>query len=371
VIHRLDYGGLENGVVNLINRLPAAEFDHAVVSVTDATAFKNRIERDDVQIFELAKKSGIDWSLYPKMWRTFRTLKPDIVHTRNLAAIEALAPAWLAGVPWRIHSEHGREMSDIGGDNIKYNRLRRIFSRFAHRYVTVSKDLDRWVTEDIGVPNQKCRQIYNGVDTGKFCPGRTDVPSDAPWAGLSGPQYPFVIGTVGRLAAIKDQVLLVRAFAALRKEEGDRGRQPFLVIVGDGPVGPELRRLAAELDILPYVWMPGSRSDVAALLKCFDLFVLPSLNEGISNTVLEAMATGLPVVATAVGGNPELVSNGQTGALFEPGDMPALTAAMLAYLRDPGKAQRHGAAARVTAEAQFSLQTMVEHYGSLYRDLAA
>jgi sugar transferase (PEP-CTERM/EpsH1 system associated) len=369
VIHRLDYGGLENGVVNLINRLPASEFDHAVVSATDATAFKNRIERDDVPIFELAKKPGIDWALYFRMWRTFRTLKPDVVHTRNLSTIEALVPAWLAGVPYRVHSEHGREMSDIDGANAKYNQARRFFSRFVQRYVTVSKDLQRWIIDDVGLPQEKCRQIYNGVDTDKFYPGQADVPSDGPWANLDGTKRPFIIGTLGRLAAIKNQSLLIKAFADLRRESEVADRELFLAIVGDGPEAPELRRLAAELEISPYVWMPGSHNDAATLLRSFDLFVLPSLNEGISNTILEAMATGLPVIATAVGGNPELVDAGQTGELFDPGDARALTGIMRDYLLDSRKLRQHGIAGRATAQRQFSLHAMMDHYGALYRGL--
>jgi len=371
VIHRLDYGGLENGVVNLINRLPPAEFEHAVVSVTDSTDFRNRIERDDVQVFELGKKPGIDWMLYFRMWRTFRSLRPNIVHTRNLATIEALVPAWLAGVSRRVHSEHGREMADIDGDNAKFNRVRRFFSWFAHRYVTVSQDLERWIIDDIGISSGKCTQIYNGVDTKKFFPGRVAAPSDTPWAGLDEHQPPFVIGAIGRLAAIKDQALLIRAFAALRSEEEERGRQLFLAIIGDGPAESELRRLVADLSIEPYVWMPGSRNDCDKLLRCFDLFVLPSLNEGISNTILEAMSSGLPVVATAVGGNPELVSAGVTGELFEPGNEESLIVTIRSYLSHADKLPQHGAAARATVERRFSLEVMVARYGDLYRSLAA
>jgi glycosyltransferase involved in cell wall biosynthesis len=180
-----------------------------------------------------------------------------------------------------------------------------------------------------------------------------------------------VIGTVGRLAAVKDQASLVRAFAALRNQEECGEREPFLAIVGDGPSEVELKRLAAELGVLPFVWMPGSRIDVPELLRCFDLFVLPSLNEGISNTVLEAMATGIPVIATAVGGNPELIVDGETGVLFESGNVGELTTCMLDYMRDPGKVRRHGIAARATVETKFSLQIMIERYRSLYRSLAA
>ena len=134
VIYRLDFGGLENGLVNLINRLPPDEFEHVIVCLTEATAFRNRL-RDGIDIVELHKTPGQDWRLYHKLRRVFSKLRPDIVHTRNLATLEAQFPAWLAGVKHRIHGEHGRDVHDLDNSSAKYRWLRRVFSLLVQRYV--------------------------------------------------------------------------------------------------------------------------------------------------------------------------------------------------------------------------------------------
>lgn len=176
----------------------------------------------------------------------------------------------------------------------------------------------------------------------------------------------FVIGTVGRMQAVKDPLNLVEAFLHLRRSRPDLAPRVRLAMVGDGalrePVEARLRdggaREAASL--------PGAREDVAEQLRAFDLFVLPSKAEGISNTILEAMATGLPVVATRVGGNPELVEEGRTGLLVPPSDPAALAAAFARYAENPGLVAEHGAAGRARARAEFSLDRMVARYTALY-----
>jgi len=171
---------------------------------------------------------------------------------------------------------------------------------------------------------------------------------------------------------IKDPVNLARAFVALLKADpglgGWRGRVA-LALVGDGAERGDVARVLAEGGVADRVWMPGPRDDVPELLRAMDLFVLPSRAEGMSNTVLEAMATGLPVVATAVGGNGELVADGATGRLVPPEDPSALAGAIAAYLEAPDEARRHGAAGRARVQAEYSLKAMIARYAELYETL--
>ena len=174
VIHRLDVGGMENGLVNLINHMPSDRYRHAIICLTDATRFEDRIERNDVEVFSLHKRAGHDWGLYVRLWRLFRRLKPDVVHTRNLAALEAVLPAAWAGVPVRIHGEHGRDVEDIDGTKRKYQWLRRVLAPLVHRFIALSQDLESYLLNTVGVPNESSKvvRIINGVDVEKFRPRR-------------------------------------------------------------------------------------------------------------------------------------------------------------------------------------------------------
>jgi len=171
----------------------------------------------------------------------------------------------------------------------------------------------------------------------------------------------FVIGTVARLDPVKDQQTLVRAFASVLTGKS------VLMIIGSGPEESNLRKLTHDLGIADRVYLMGERKDVPKVLQAMDLFVLPSVAEGISNTILEAMSCGLPVVATKVGGNEELVAHGKTGTLFSPGDDADLAAILSAYRDDPKMLDNHCRSARQRVEERFSLARMVEEYDRLYR----
>ena len=127
IIHRLAIGGLENGLVNLINHMPAERYRHAIVCMTQSTDFRLRIKSNAVAVHELHKQPGHDFGLYFRLWRLLRTLRPAVVHTRNIGTLECQCIALLAGVPARVHGEHGRDMNDIDGRNATYLRLRKIF----------------------------------------------------------------------------------------------------------------------------------------------------------------------------------------------------------------------------------------------------
>jgi sugar transferase (PEP-CTERM/EpsH1 system associated) len=363
IVYRFDVGGLENGVVNLVNRLPAESYRHVIVALTEITDFRRRVTRDDVRFVELRKSPGHGYRLFPRLYRLFREIAPDIVHTRNLAALEAMVPALAAGVPARIHGEHGRDVGDLDGSSRRYRLVRKIYRPFVTKYVALSKDLERYLEGPIGVPASRIEQIYNGVDTESFTPS-PDV--RAPIEGCPFDRSScFLVGTVGRMQAVKNPLALARSFArAVRSRT--RGHNLRLVMVGDGPQRGDVEAALTEAGVRDLAWLPGERSDIPAIMRGLDCFVLPSLAEGISNTVLEAMASGIPVVATRVGGNPELIDDESTGRLVPSGNDEALTAAMLRYFDDPAAARRHGGAARSAVVRRFSLDRMVQDYRTLY-----
>jgi sugar transferase (PEP-CTERM/EpsH1 system associated) len=344
--------------------MPVNRYRHAIVCLTDATDFRKRIQRADAPIIALHKRQGQDFGVYGRLWRALRRLQPDIVHTRNLSGLEYLIPAALAGAPARVHGEHGRDMYDLYGASRKYNLLRRFMKLFVHQYVTVSVDLADWLVQAIGVSAERVTQVYNGVDIQRFHPRTGPGVSLGP-EGFA-PQGAVVIGTVGRMQAVKDQLTLVRAFLHLLQTNSKARAYLRLVMVGDGPLREESQTLLRAARAENLAWLPGERADIPEIMQAMDLFVLPSLAEGVSNTILEAMASGLPVVATRVGGNPELVVGGETGMLVPPANPVAMAEAMNGYLADPEKRVHHGRAGRRRVEERFSMEAMVNGYLAVY-----
>ena len=367
IIYALSMGGLENGLINLINHIPPSRYRHAVICLSHYSDFRFRIQRDDVEIFALNKKEGKDFSLYAKLYKLFRRLRPCIVHGRNLSALQALPAAKLAGVPYRIHGEHGWDMFDLPGQNLKYQRLRKLHRPFVNRYIPLSKELALFLQRDIGVPATKVTQIYNGVDTQRFRPAPNErQPLPITINDFANPKNTFVIGTVGRMQTVKDQLNLAQSFVQLVQNTAAGRDKLRLALIGDGPLLEDIRRCLADANMLDLAWLAGARDDIPALLRCLDIFVLPSRAEGISNTILEAMASGLPIVATRVGGNSELIDEGQTGFLVPAENPDALTKVLSRYIEQPQLIKQHGQAARQRAEDIFSIDNMVQRYLAVY-----
>ena len=367
LIFRLAMGGLENGLVNVVNHMPVSRYRHAIVCLTDFTDFRDRITRDDVEVVAIHKKRGMDWGAYARVWKMIKQFKPQILHTRNLPTMEYAILAAFAGVPYRLHGEHGRDVHDQYGASRKFQLFRKVVAWWIHHFITVSEDLASWFQRTIGIESNCISQIYNGVDVDRFHPrqgSRSEVlPKDFSSLDL------FLVGTVGRLQTVKDQVTLVRAFVHFRNMVPDLADRARLVVVGEGPLRSEIEGIVRDEGLDAYVWITGERQDIPDLLRSFDLFVLPSEAEGISNTILEAMASGLPIVATAVGGNCELVKNGETGYLVPPKDPAAMADKIAVYGRDKTLVARHGEAGRALSERRFSLEAMVNQYLAVYDSL--
>ncbi|NHZ34776.1 TIGR03088 family PEP-CTERM/XrtA system glycosyltransferase [Massilia rubra] len=354
LIYRLDFGGLETLLVERINRMPAAHYRHAVVCLTDYTAFADKITKPGVQLFALHKQPGLSLGTHAALFTLLRRLRPTILHTYNLSAVEYAPAALLAGVPVRINGLHGRDAGDPQGRNRKHNLLRRLMLPFYDCCYANSADMLAWNRTVIGVAGNKSRLLSNGIDADKFTP-------QGSVARHFGPET-IVIGTVGRIQDVKDHATLLRAFVLLHA----RLPQVRLAIVGGGPLLAALQAQAEQAGVAHLVWLPGARLDVADILRGFDVFALSSIAEGTPGSALEAMASSLPVVGTRVGGVPEVVADGVTGILVPPSDAPAMAAALERYAFDAAMRLQHGAAGRARVERHYNMAAMVAAYESLY-----
>ena len=353
-------GGMEYGVIKLVNALDRARVVSGVCSTRLADPAISRLLDPAVSYRELdGRRGGNDPRLVWSMRRVFREFRPHIVHTHSWGTlIEGMLAAKLARVPVVVHGEHGTRQT---------KRRQVLVQRFVWKRVdqllSVSSRLAESLVREVGIEPERIHTIRNGVDLSRF--GRVARGDARRSLGLD--DQSVVLGTVGRLVEVKDHSTLLRAFALVARE----CRRAVLLLAGEGPLGTALEAQARELDIADRVRFLGHRPDVERVLAALDVFVLSSLSEGMSNTILEAMASGVAVVATAVGGADELVVEGVTGLLVPRRDPEAMAAAMLSITTDDVVRRRMAIAGYERAQAEFALQRMVMEYENLYARLYA
>jgi sugar transferase (PEP-CTERM/EpsH1 system associated) len=363
VVLGLDVGGLERMVLSLLGRLDRSRWDPVVVALDEPGALAPELRRLGIPLRVLGRGRGLDLDLARRLSGIVREEGARLVHTHNATAhIYGAVAAHLAvlrgqGRPRIVHTKHGRNQPE--------HRRRVLLNRFSaaltDRVVAVGDDTASVVVEIERVPPAKVVTIGNGVDTAEF---RPRAGAAAARALLGVPTGGFHVGCVARLAPVKDHRTLLEAFARLRVRRPDA----HLTLVGDGPERAALEERAALLDVEPAVTFAGERADVAPLLAAFDVFALASLSEGVSLTLLEAAAAGLPVVATRVGGNDEVVVDGETGLLVPAADPAALAEALAALAERPDRATM-GAAGRARVERRFSVERMARAYAALYTEV--
>jgi glycosyltransferase involved in cell wall biosynthesis len=295
-----------------------------------------------------------------------KEFRPHIVHTRNFGALDGILSAHMTRVPVTIHSEHGYELDILGGLPLRRRFVCRALYPMADAIFTVTEDLRAYHSRQSWMPSTKFRVIHNGVDTDRFSPAPETTKKNRVALGL--PPGRMVVGTVGRLVPIKDHETLLRAAELLLHQ----GKNLHVLIVGSGPEQAKLEAIvASSAQLNGHVTFAGASDHVPEMLNAIDVFVLPSISEGMSNTTLEAMACGLPVVVTRTGGNPELTDDGRSGGLFVPRDFKSLAQILAGFHSDRGRRDAFGAAARRRAVEKFSLAGMVQNYRELYLELAA
>ena len=368
LIHGWHCGGLEKMLATIVRCTPPDRYRHAIICLTHVFDPDFQALDAEIPVISLHKQPGQDPRAALRLYRLLRELRPAILHTRNVGTLEGQFTARLAGVPFGIHGAHGRDSYDLDGS--RYLRLRKAMRPFIDHYIAVSRDLGRWLIETVDVPARHVTQIYNGVDTELFYP-RQLLANGAEGVLPPASAGKLVIGTVERLQETKDPLNLLHAFIHLLSAHPRLRTQVHLLIVGDGPLRGTVEQLIEQSGIGDVVTLTGMRNDTPELLRTMDIFVLPSLAEGTSNTILEAMASGLPVVATDVGGNPELVRNESTGLLVPAANPAALADAIAQLISDPGLRAKYGGSGRERVLAHFSTQQMVETYLSVYDEVLA
>ncbi|MDN4504260.1 TIGR03088 family PEP-CTERM/XrtA system glycosyltransferase [Alteromonadaceae bacterium BrNp21-10] len=353
LIYRLDVGGLERVMINCINHLPSNGYQHIIISLTTASDFAKQLT-GDIDIIALDKRPGADLSLHKRLYNVLRGRNVDILHTYNLATVEYHPVARLAGIKGHIHAEHGRDIYDPEGKNWKHNLLRKIVSPFIDYFVPVSQDLESWLIEKVGISARNVKLIYNGINLDKFkCSDNAKNNAITRFA------------TIARLSPIKDQQMLLRGFAAFLLLEPNANAE--LCVIGDGELKAQLMALSKQLNLGQKVQFLGERNDIPELLQTFDVFVLTSLAEGIPMTILEAMASGVPIISTRVGGIPEIIEHDVQGLLIEKSDIQGLGEAMRYYCSNSDVRHRHGLDAVKKVEKLFSEAAMVQQYQQLYQ----
>jgi glycosyltransferase involved in cell wall biosynthesis len=349
VVSQLSVGGMEKLLLEFAGCADRDSFALRFLSLGAGGALAKELRDAGHPVTALQEPSGLRPGLILRLAGFFRGWGIDVVHTHNTGPLLYAGPAArLARVPVLLHTRHGQRYYASRRETAAF----RWTSRLADCVVCVSKDSAELSAQE-GVSAAKIRTIWNGIDVRRFS-----------YRGPS-PGGPAVM--VGRLSPEKDVGNLLEAVAiVVKREPGFR-----VEIAGNGPCAEQLKQRAVGLGLSAQVRFLGEVQDVPALLAGASMFVLPSLTEGVSLTLLEAMARGLPIVATRVGGNAEVVSDGETGLLVPARSPDQLAAAMLKLRGDPAAAERMARAGRQRVEQHFDARRMVGDYENLYRELCS
>ena len=355
VVSLLGQGGMEAGVMKLVTGCDPARVTADVCTLEPARAFQ-QLFTGDSRLHELSRTSAFDVRLVAALAAIMRRRRIDVVHTHAWGTlVEGWLAARLAGVKHVVHGEHGTMETRPVNVAVQRRLWRRV-----DRLLAVSRDLAGRMTATTGIPRERIEVIPNGVDFGD------PLSRDAARTALGLDKDAFIVVAVGRLVPVKNYRLLLAA----ARELASRIPNCRFLIAGDGPLKSELERDIAARNLHGTVTLLGLRQDVPQLMAAANVFALTSSSEGMSNTILEAMSAARPVVATRVGGNPELVQEGITGLLIDPAAPTELCAAVESLAADPSRVRRMGNAGRQRVEREFSRARMIENYTQMYETVA-
>lgn len=359
VLHVMQVAGAEVLVVEIIRRLRGRIEPH--VFCLDAVGpLGEMLQREGVPVIAFGRKPGLDWRLFGRMAREIRALQIDVVHAHQYTPFfySSIAARASGRRPRVIFTEHGRHFPDVVSAKRRLaNRL--LFDGLADEVTAVCGFSADALAVNDGFARARIEIVPNGIDLERY---GIHEEKNALRLRLGLDPSRCYVTIVARFHPVKDHATLLRAFARVAQERADTD----LLLVGDGPLRGELEAQADSLGIGGRVRMVGVQSNVPEWLHGSDVFTLSSLSEAASITLLEAMACGLPAVVTAVGGNPELVRDGQDGLLVPRGDAAAMGAALLRLLDLPAERARMGQSGMRRVRESFQMRDTVAHYARLF-----
>ena len=351
VVPALPVGGAERHVTTLLPRMDTARFTPSVICIGEEGALFPTLPAAGIEAVALRLRKRQAVRALSELVMMMRRTRPDVVVVQayNAETLGRIA-ARIAGVKHTINWVHN--IGDVEPRGTVRRTVDRALTRWTSGYFGVAEAQRRYLVDELGYPDDKIRIIHNGVD-----PARFSISADLGVRAEFGfAEDDPVVGIVAMLRPEKDHVSFLRA-ARTVVDELPRAR---FLIIGDGPIRPQLEALCTELEITPNVHFAGSRDDVARLLPAIDVFVLSSVTvECFPISLLEAMACARPAVCSAVGGIPEMINDGETGYLVPPKDPQQLAARLVKLMQDPLTARRMGRAARARVEAEFDLDRSI------------
>lgn len=366
----LTIGGTEKLVYDIVRRVDKQTVAPIICCLDEFGHFGERLQAEGFQVYTLSRTPGIDWQMIPKLAHIIEQEQVDVIHAQQYspffyAVLSVLyyRIALRKPAPKLLYTEHG--IFYPYRRKFKHVLLNPILCQFADEIVAISKSLKANMVKYENFPERRIEVVYNGIELDRFA--HVSVDSAAKRASLGLPPQAQVIGIVARLNQVKNHPMLLRAFKRIMAQQPDA----YLLIIGDGPEEAKLKALAESLQVTDRAWFLGPRSDVAELLQILDVYALSSFSEGTSVSILEAMASGLPVVTTRVGGNPEVVREPETAFLVESDNDEQMAAKLLELLRDPALRGKMGQAGKARAYAEFAQEKMVSAYTAMYQKLAA
>lgn len=357
VVETLGMGGMEQVVVTLARALDRERFEPEILCLKEAGPLAEVARDHDIPVHGIGYVAGRpDYLAFTKVARVLRERRVSVVHSHNTCAfIFGTLGARLAGVRTIVHTDHARAFPD----RFRYMAAEYLLSHLVYRVVGVSAPTSEALHRHERIPRRKLVTIPNGIDRSRYAVAldraqarrALGIAAEAP-----------VIALAARLTEQKGLAYLLRALPAVIARHPD----VVLLVAGDGPLRPALEAQAAELGVAPHVRFLGMRDDIAALLRACDVYALPSVWEGLPMAILEAMAAGLPVVGSDVGGVSTAVEHGVTGLLVPERDPARLAEALLAVLGDRVLRRRLGDEARRVFERRFTAEAMARAYEALY-----
>lgn len=356
LVYSFNIGGLERVIANLINSSIEDNVEHIIITLVPEQDFADRLVAD-VSFYCLDKQPGNDFFSHWRLLKLLKVIKPDVLHTYNFGTFEYHLTAFLAGVKCRVHAEHGRDGEYDEATRKRRTLVRKVVLPFLDHFIVCSPDLYEWANQDLKLSEPKLQLVFNGIDVDEF--GST----------VADPDRVKRLVTVGRIAPVKNQALLIEAYAkALILCPALKAYQ--LHIIGDGPLKSELESKIAQLGLEQHAFMLGAKDNIPQELKNSDLFILSSDYEAMPMTVLEAMASGVPVICTNVGGVRNIIEDGQTGLLVDSGDADKMAKLLVDMINSPERFNVIAQNARSMVRAQYSVDVMKKNYFSLYQCLS-